>query len=197
MSLGMNGRFSPPTDVSLDEARADWQRLAERTGNFFSTWEWADAWVRHLGNGRELKLHACRTPGGEVAAILPLCLSRSRPARILRFAGHGPAHELGPVCDPADREAAGLALAELLPTLGFDAFVADRVQPGLAPATGGRGLRSEPSPVLPVRGRRAERSGARGFPGAAEASTSPWRDGAATSASRCVGAGASWRASTT
>ena len=136
--------------ASLDAARADWRRLAERSGNFFSTWEWADAWVRHLGEGRELHLHACLQPDGEVAAILPLVLSRTGPLRLLRFVGHGPADELGPVCDPGDRDAAGRALSELLAAGGFHVFVGERVRPALS---FGRVLRTEPSPVLPVRGR--------------------------------------------
>jgi CelD/BcsL family acetyltransferase involved in cellulose biosynthesis len=142
----MTRRFIGTTDVTLDAARADWQRLAEASGNFFSTWEWADAWMRHLGEGCELRLHAVAREG-EVVAILPLVLSRIGPLRLLRFVGHGPADELGPVCDPADRQAAAQAVEELE---GFHVFVGERVRPGMGL---GRMLRTEPSPVLPVRGR--------------------------------------------
>src|SRR5205807_1184245 len=67
--------------ADLDAARADWTGLAEAAGSPFSTWEWADAWWRHFGDGRELLLHRCRAEDGRVAAILPLYLSATRPAR--------------------------------------------------------------------------------------------------------------------
>ena len=142
----MTRTFIGTTDVTLDAARADWQRLAERSGNFFSTWEWADAWMRHLGEGRELQLHTVAREG-DVVAILPMVHSRIGPLRLLRFVGHGPADELGPVCDPAERPAAAQALEQLS---GFHVFVGERMRPGLDV---GQMLRTEPSPVLPVRGR--------------------------------------------
>jgi CelD/BcsL family acetyltransferase involved in cellulose biosynthesis len=141
----------------FDAARDDWIRLAERTGNVFSTWEWAEAWWRHLGGG-ELVLYGCRRPGGELAAILPLHVGGPRPAPALRFLGHGPADELGPVCDPSDRNAVGEALGRLLDDVPerFAVFVAERLAPGWTGHLPGRFLRSEPSPVLPIEGRTSD-----------------------------------------
>src|SRR3954453_10686167 len=89
----------------LQAAREEWTALAERAGNIFATWEWADAWWRVYGEDRPLHLVACRDAGGRLVALLPLYLSRPRPLRTLRFLGHGPADQLGPVCAPEDRTA--------------------------------------------------------------------------------------------
>jgi CelD/BcsL family acetyltransferase involved in cellulose biosynthesis len=148
-------RLDPVAD--LESARADWTRLADASGNLFSTWEWAAAWWRHLGRDRPLHLIACREPAGEVAALLPLYLARRSPARTLRFLGHGPADRLAPVSAPADRPRAAAALRRALDErlAGWQVAVADRL-PGeerWADALGERPLRSEPSPVLVTEGR--------------------------------------------
>lgn len=143
----------------LGAVRADWQRLALRSGNVFSTWEWADAWIRRLGGDGRPLLGVCRRPDGEVAAILPLYVAGRRPVRTLRFIGHGPADELGPVCDPADRPAAIAALARLLSTRPYrsSVFVADRLPgSGWSGSLGGSVLRRESSPVLVTGGRSFE-----------------------------------------
>jgi CelD/BcsL family acetyltransferase involved in cellulose biosynthesis len=140
----------------LAQARAEWQRLADRGDNVFSTWEWVEAWSRHLGAGRPLRLLGVRAPDGGLLAILPLQLAARRPVRALRFAGHGPSDELGPVCAPEDRPAAFAALRRVLAGRpdGFGVFIADRVRDAASAAPlGARVVRSEPSPVLPVAGR--------------------------------------------
>src|SRR3954453_15544676 len=88
-------RLGDPASV-----REDWTTLAERAGNVFATWEWADAWWRVYGEDRPLPVHGCRDADGLLVAVLPLYLSRTRPVRTLRFLGHGPADQLGPVCAP-------------------------------------------------------------------------------------------------
>jgi CelD/BcsL family acetyltransferase involved in cellulose biosynthesis len=99
---------------SLDALRGDWQRLASVAPSPFSTWEWGAAWWKAFGRGRELFLHACRRPGGEVVAVLPLYLATRRgPCRVARFVGHGPADQLGPVCAAGDRPAVAEALRSL------------------------------------------------------------------------------------
>jgi CelD/BcsL family acetyltransferase involved in cellulose biosynthesis len=140
----------------LESARDDWTRLAERSDNVFSTWEWADTWWRHFGDGRELRLSVLRDDGGEVAAILPLHVATTRPLRVVRLVGYGPADELGPVCDPSTRGRAGAALREALDQDGgWSMFLADRFPAGdgWAGALGSWLLRSEACPVLPIEGR--------------------------------------------
>jgi CelD/BcsL family acetyltransferase involved in cellulose biosynthesis len=143
--------------ADLDSAREDWMRLADASGNLFSTWEWASIWWRHLGNERPLHPIACRdAASGEVVAILPLYLARARPARVLRLVGHGPADRLAPLCAPADRARAAAALRRALDdgVAGWHVAVAERL-PGeehWAEALGETPLRNEPSPVLVTEG---------------------------------------------
>ena len=149
--------LSLETVDTLDGLREDWSRLADASGNLFSTWEWASAWWRHLGRERPLHLVACRDAAGAVAGILPLYLARERPARTLRFVGHGPADRLAPICAPEDRgraaEALRLALANGI--AGWQVAIADRLpgEEGWAEALGEMPLRTEPSPVLVAEGR--------------------------------------------
>jgi CelD/BcsL family acetyltransferase involved in cellulose biosynthesis len=98
----------------LDAARPEWTALAERSGNVFSTWEWASCWMRRMGAGEELRAQVCRRPDGQAAAILPLCRSRRGPLHVMRLVGHGESDELGPVCAPADRAAADAQLTSVL-----------------------------------------------------------------------------------
>jgi CelD/BcsL family acetyltransferase involved in cellulose biosynthesis len=143
----------------FEAGRDEWSELAERSGSVFSTWEWATAWWRHFGDGGEPVLLRCTRPDGP-SAIFPLRRSRRGPLRILRFIGHGPGDMLGPVCDPADREAAAIALREAL-TAGeagpWQLFLAERLPVGeLGPALGGRELQREASPELAIAGRSWE-----------------------------------------
>jgi CelD/BcsL family acetyltransferase involved in cellulose biosynthesis len=141
----------------LEAARADWTRLAELTSNVFSSFEWADAWRRHLAPDVPLTIAACRRPGAEVAAILPLYTARTAPLRLLRLVGSGPSDQLGPVCAAADRAAAASALrrliAEELGPAGL--FVGERLpgDGGFAPLLGGTVVRPAASPVLTIEGR--------------------------------------------
>jgi len=99
----------------LSAARVEWDALVERCGNVFSTWEWADAWWRHLGEGARLLAFTCRREDGTAAAILPLCVRRGMlGVRVAGWIGAGPADELGPVCAPDDRDLAARALRETI-----------------------------------------------------------------------------------
>lgn len=140
----------------LASAREDWTRLAAEMGSPFSTWEWADAWWRHMSPGGELALRACRDAGGRTVAILPLYVRRRGPLRVVRFVGHGPADQLEPICAPADRERAAAALRRALDErVGrWNVAVLERL-PGEHdwPALlGAAAARTEPSPVLEARG---------------------------------------------
>lgn len=142
--------------ADLEELRDDWNALAEKAGNLFATWEWADAWWRVYGDG-ELAVTACRDGSGAVVAILPLYRAARGPVRMLRFLGHGPADQLGPVCAPEDRPAVAEALKELLASASsrWNLLLAER----LAPAEGWTGMlgasvvHREESPTLHVAGR--------------------------------------------
>jgi CelD/BcsL family acetyltransferase involved in cellulose biosynthesis len=147
--------ISEPLEIAampdLPAENEEWRRLAVSAGNPFATWEWASAWWRHLGRGREQRMLGCRRPDGSLAGVLPLYFSTSRPLRTLRYAGHGPADQLGPVCSADDRPAVARALRTALSqSRDWDLCVAERMSeedgwPGLLP---GARLRREESPVL-------------------------------------------------
>ena len=147
-------------EVPFVEQSDDWRRLAEVARTPFATWEWAAAWWRHMGTGREPLVEAVRGDGGEVTAILPLCIAREGGARVARFVGHGPADELGPVCAPSDMEGAAESLRRLLrrESARWDVFTGDNM-----PAAGAWGDRlearvrqRESSPVIELGGRGFE-----------------------------------------
>ena len=129
--------------AQLAPMKEDWRALAERSRNVFGTWEWAETWWRHFGGDGELRT----TLVPEVAA-LPLYVDRTGPFRMLRFLGTGPADEVGPVCAPEDREAAGAALRDVLDQGGFDLFLGDSLPPGWAAPLGARVVERTSSPVV-------------------------------------------------
>jgi CelD/BcsL family acetyltransferase involved in cellulose biosynthesis len=136
----------------LDSARETWEPLAERSGNIFSTWEWASAWWEVFGRDRPLLLGALRNGSGEPVAIVPLYLSSRRPVRTVRFLGHGPADQLGPVCDAARMDEVMQALRRNLAAQSFpwSVFLAERL-PGdhdWDGLLGARTLERESSPVM-------------------------------------------------
>jgi CelD/BcsL family acetyltransferase involved in cellulose biosynthesis len=154
---GSLGSLRPEVLPAVAVDGAAWDRLAEASGNVFATREWSDAWLRHVEPGADPLVVACRDGVGEIAALWPLRVQRRGPLRLLRLAGHGPADELGPVCAPADRDAAARALRGALDAgmLPGSVVLAERLPtgtdwPGLLR---GRALVSEPSPVLPTEGR--------------------------------------------
>jgi CelD/BcsL family acetyltransferase involved in cellulose biosynthesis len=140
----------------LSAVREEWTALAERAGNVFATWEWADAWWRVYGHGRPLAITACRNPAGELVGILPLYRSARGPVRMLRFLGHGPADQLGPVCAPEDRRAVAEALERLLAERrDWNVMLAERLAPveGWVGMLGGTVVHREESPTLQIGGR--------------------------------------------
>ncbi len=125
---------------------AEWSELAQRSGNVFATPEWAQAWWRHFGDGLRSELALLRTADGDPLVLLSLCVRGSRPLRLARFAGYGPADQLGPVCAPADAAVAALALSGSGGQLGWDLLLAERLPPGHGVV--GRVLAEESSPVV-------------------------------------------------
>jgi CelD/BcsL family acetyltransferase involved in cellulose biosynthesis len=141
----------------LESARDAWDPLASGSRNVFSSWEWASCWWREFGEGRPLRLTACRDDAGEIVALLPLYLSAGRPLRTLRFLGHGPADQLGPVCPPELIESTSRELRSGLAERfwDWDVFIADRL-PGDHDWQGlleGNRLESESSPLMRIDGR--------------------------------------------
>jgi CelD/BcsL family acetyltransferase involved in cellulose biosynthesis len=135
---------------SFDSLRYEWNDLAAATGNVFATWEWARTWWRHFGGGRTHHVTACRAADGRLLAILPLYVSSVRPLRVVRFIGHGPADQLGPICRAEDRAAAATCLRRVLAELRPDVFLGEHLprDEGWGALLGGRMLRAEGSPVL-------------------------------------------------
>jgi CelD/BcsL family acetyltransferase involved in cellulose biosynthesis len=139
-------------------AAADlWEELATEAGSVFATPAWAATWWRHLGAGRRPLTSLVRRAGRPVA-VLPLCLERCGRIPVARFAGHGVADELGPVCAPEDRAAALRAIVPALRAhgVGTVALLAERLPgDGAAAVLGGSVVHREASPVA--------RGGARGW----------------------------------
>jgi CelD/BcsL family acetyltransferase involved in cellulose biosynthesis len=116
---------SGPLPPELDALRDDWSRLAEESGNIFLTWEFAAAWWRHFGAGREPFFRVARREGIPVA-LLPLHRG-GRAARTLRFVGAGIADQVGAVCAPEQLETAGAELRRMLDEVPHDLFLAERL----------------------------------------------------------------------
>jgi CelD/BcsL family acetyltransferase involved in cellulose biosynthesis len=135
---------------SIDALYDEWAALAETCANVFATPEWTSCWCRHFLRERTLELLAFRSRGGRLVAVLPLCVVRTRPVRIVRIAGYGPGEDLGPVCAPADHVRVARALPDALERIGAQLLLAEQVsrEPGWSALTGARVLRSEGSPVV-------------------------------------------------
>jgi CelD/BcsL family acetyltransferase involved in cellulose biosynthesis len=138
---------------SLEALREPWTALGDRSGNIFSTWEWATTWWRHYGAERPLQLATLHDESDRPVAILPLYQAFRRPVRIARFVGHGAADQLGPVCAPTESGVIE-ALAGSGHELGWDVLLADRLpgDSGWGAAIGGKTLTHESSPVIDVAG---------------------------------------------
>lgn len=136
------------TDLAL--LREEWQRLAALTGSPFASWEWANIWWRHFGEG-EPRVLVVRDAAGAAIGIVPLYLERSGPLRTLRFVGHFPADELRPICAPEHAAAvAAHCRHHLAGEDDWDLFLAERLPSpaGLDEAFEGRRLRHESMPEL-------------------------------------------------
>ena len=140
--------------ADLDEIRDEWSELAERTGNLFATWEWNAIWWRHFGRDGRLLAAGCRDARGALVGVLPLYLAAVRPARIIRFLGHGPGDRLGPICSPDDRSLVAESLRRALRSSPFRRalVVAEQLpaEEGWTALLGAPALRRESSPALRI-----------------------------------------------
>jgi CelD/BcsL family acetyltransferase involved in cellulose biosynthesis len=139
----------------LEASREEWTRLAEASGNVFLTWEWIATWWKHFGAGRPHLAMVCREAAGRVVAILPLVVAKRGPLKVVRFMGHGPADELGPVCASEDRPRAARAMSGALAEADGDLFLGEQL-PGNSDWSGwagGKTVRWEASPVIHSTGR--------------------------------------------
>lgn len=111
--------------ADLEALRGDWSRLADASGNLFLTWEFASAWWRHFGEGREPVIGTVRRDG-ETVALVPLHRG-SGAVRTLRFVGAGIADQVGVVSAPSELPAAASELRRLLADVPHDLFFGDRL----------------------------------------------------------------------
>lgn len=135
---------------TFEELAQEWDELAERSQNIFATREWSETWWRHFGGGRRLHMIACRSRDGRLRGILPLYSYARLPLRTLRFLGHGPADQLGPVCAVEDAPAVARALRRAMDELRPDLLIGDYMprDEGWSALCGGRVLASQGAPVL-------------------------------------------------
>ena len=132
----------------------EWDALAERSGGIFSTALWSRVWWSRFGEQRELLLHAARSADGDLTVVLPLYAWRRRLPRVLRFLGHGPGDELGPVHARGDHDVAARALSAALAGLEWDVFLGEQLpgDEGWSHMLGARTWRREACPTLRLAG---------------------------------------------
>jgi GT2 family glycosyltransferase/CelD/BcsL family acetyltransferase involved in cellulose biosynthesis len=132
-------------------APADWDRLAGNAGHVFATPEWLGTWWRWYGGGRRALVGLVRRES-QLVAILPLTVWWGMGVPVLRFVGHGPSDQLGPICGPltdpglASAVAGGLASIPLRRFLLLAELVPE--DQGLGRLVGGRTLYTDESPLL-------------------------------------------------
>ena len=80
------------TDAQFEALRPEWNELLARSRcqSVFLTWEWLNAWWRHIGSRTsQLGILTIRIPSGRLVGIGPFCITRSdvMGASVLRFLG--------------------------------------------------------------------------------------------------------------
>jgi CelD/BcsL family acetyltransferase involved in cellulose biosynthesis len=113
-SQGSSSELSVDIVDTFELLREDWIRLATDSNNLFATWEWTSTWWRCFGREGTQRIASCRAPDGRLVAIIPLHRQVVHGLQILRFLGHGPGDELGPVCAPRDRARVAHSLRRFL-----------------------------------------------------------------------------------
>jgi CelD/BcsL family acetyltransferase involved in cellulose biosynthesis len=139
---------------SLDDLDiGEWRDLALRSRNVFAAPEWLLTWWSHYGKGQSQLIGAARN-GGELVAIMPLYEWWGRGVPLLRFIGHGPSDQLGPICSVPQGAEATAAVEELLDAIPIQQFVllAETIgsDQSLGESSGARRLFRDSSPVLHV-----------------------------------------------
>ena len=134
----------------FDALATEWDALAERSGSIFSTAAWSRVWWAHFGEGHELLLHVVRADDGSLTVVLPLYAWRRRLPRVVRFLGHGPGDELGPIHERGAHVTAASALRSALDALEWDVFLAEQLpgEEGWPALVKGASWRREASPSL-------------------------------------------------
>jgi CelD/BcsL family acetyltransferase involved in cellulose biosynthesis/predicted ATP-grasp superfamily ATP-dependent carboligase len=155
LALAARDRTTPPAEEGvvirrlddLDAARGPWTSLAERSDNIFSTWEWADVWWRHFGDGRTPMITSVSVRDRPVA-IVPIYAERRPAVKLARFLGHGVADQLGPVCRQNDVTLAIEAMGHA--SRGGRVLLAERMKDDRdwARETGGLVIHEEVSPIV-------------------------------------------------
>jgi CelD/BcsL family acetyltransferase involved in cellulose biosynthesis len=147
----VRGTAMEPVD-SFDAIRDSWNDLAARCGAIFGTCEYAESWWQAHGDGGRLLILADQPSREASRVVLPLYMTSIGSLRVLRFLGHGPADQLGPVCDPGARKEAAAAVREVVGRLcGMRGLlIADRLagDENWQSMLGAELLRHERSPVL-------------------------------------------------
>ena len=130
---------------------ADWHGLAERAGHVFATREWLLTWWRHYGKARRQLIGVARA-GGDPVGIVPLYQWWRWGIPVLRFVGHGPSDQLGPVSAPLTEPVAAAGVREAIDAVPLRRFVllAEQIagDQRFGELTGARPLYREASPVL-------------------------------------------------
>jgi CelD/BcsL family acetyltransferase involved in cellulose biosynthesis len=130
---------------------AEWRTLAERAGHVFATPEWLLTWWRHYGRGDRALIGLVRREG-RLVAIVPLYVWWRRGVPVLRFVGHGPSDQLGPICGPLSEPDAAEAVRCAVTGVPFRRFILLAEQlgggQGFGRLVGARELYRESSPVL-------------------------------------------------
>src|SRR5690242_550930 len=157
-SISRRGHPDPRSEMNLSYAPSlddldptEWGRLAERAGTVFATRVWLRPWWRHYGKARRQLIGVARA-GGDLTAIVPLYEWWKEGVPVLRFVGHGPSDQLGPICAPLSEPAAAAGVREALGAVPLRHFVllAEQVagDQHFGQLTGARPLYREESPVL-------------------------------------------------
>jgi CelD/BcsL family acetyltransferase involved in cellulose biosynthesis len=130
---------------------AAWGRLAERCGHVFATREWLLTWWRHYGKSRRQLIGLARAEG-DLVAMVPVYEWWQRGIPVLRFVGHGPSDQLGPICAPLSNGAIDAGAAQTLDAVPLRRFVllAEQVagDQRFGDLSGARSLYREANPVL-------------------------------------------------
>ena len=144
---------APTERVTFESLAEDWRALAESADrSIFATPEWLEAWWQAFGRDRELLLRAGRDANGRLTSVLPLYVWRARRPRVIRFLGHGPGDELGPVFRPGEHDTAAGELRRALDALEWDVFLGEQLsgEDDWTGMLGGQRWRREANPVLRV-----------------------------------------------
>jgi CelD/BcsL family acetyltransferase involved in cellulose biosynthesis len=107
----LHSREAMPGAALPGPSASEWDRLALLTDNVFATRDWSECWWEHFGRGGTARVLI--DDEARPSVILPMYESGGL-LRQLRLIGHGPADQLGPVCDPRHLGLAGRMLEDWL-----------------------------------------------------------------------------------